>query len=243
MRVSYHSVHQPRCGVCLKHCKSFESLREYLMGPLSKSSCSKIFSEQGCGLCLRVLDSPKTLSEHLNICCITAPVHQGTSLLPTDLSDCYEEDRSDRGLGAIAMDCVMAGGGSDGALDICVWICLVDEHEKLIFNTFVQPQIPITNYRHEVTGLKEEHLRYAMPLRNVQEKVLKLLLNGESIGRLRSNGGKAKLLVGHDLEHDLDYLRMNYPDHMLRDTARYHPLIKTNLVSHSLKYLTRAYLG
>ena len=55
-----------------------------------------------------------------------------------------------------------------------------------------------------------------MPLKNVQEKVLKLLLNGESIGRLRSNGGKAKLLVGHDLEHDLDYLRMNYPDHMLR---------------------------
>ena len=46
------------------------------------------------------------------------------------------------------MDCVMAGGGSDGALDICVWICLVDEHEKLIFNTFVQPQIPITNYRY-----------------------------------------------------------------------------------------------
>ncbi|XP_050945385.1 uncharacterized protein LOC103491238 isoform X2 [Cucumis melo] len=239
MRVSYHSVHQPRCGVCLKHCKSFESLREHLMGEIVLC----IFYEQGCGLCLRVLDGPETLSEHQDICCITAPVHQGTSLPPTDLSDCYEEDRSDRGLGAIAMDCVMAGGGSDGALDICVWICLVDEDEKLIFNTFVQPQIPITNYRHEVTGLKEEHMRYAMPLKNVQEKVLKLLLNGESIGKLRSNGGKAKLLVGHDLEHDLDCLRMNYPDHMLRDTARYHPLMKTNLVSHSLKYLTRAYLG
>ncbi|XP_038877627.1 uncharacterized protein LOC120069877 isoform X3 [Benincasa hispida] len=174
MRVSYHSVHQPRCGVCLKHFKSFESLREHLKGPLPKSNCSKIFSERGCGLCLRVLDGPGSLSEHQNICCLTAPVHQGNSLLPTDLSDCYGEDRSDRGHGAIAMDCVMAGGGSDGALDICVWICLVDEDEKLIFSTFVQPQIPITNYR---------------------------------------------------------------------DTARYHPLMKTNLVSHSLKYLTRAYLG
>lgn len=68
--------------------------------------------------------------------------------MPTDLSDCYDEDRSDRGLGAIAMDCVMAGGGSDGTLDLCVRICLVDEDEKLIFNTFVQPQIPITNYRY-----------------------------------------------------------------------------------------------
>lgn len=70
--------------------------------------------------------------------------------MPTDLSDCYDEDRS----GAIAMDCVMAGGGSDGSLDICVWICLVDEDEKLIFNTFVQPQIPITNYRYFREGFR-----------------------------------------------------------------------------------------
>ncbi|KAG7036375.1 REX4, partial [Cucurbita argyrosperma subsp. argyrosperma] len=216
MRVSYHSVHQPRCGVCQKHCKSFESLREHLNGPLSKSNCSKIFLEQGCGLCLRVLDDRTSLRGHQDICRLTAPVRQGTSLLPTDLSDCYDEDRSDRGLGAIAMDCVMAGGGSDGTLDICIGICLVDEDEKLIFNTFVQPHIPITNYRHEVTGLTEERVRYAMSLKEVQEKVLKILLNGETIERLRLNGGKARLLVGHDLEHDLDCLRMNYPDHMLR---------------------------
>lgn len=68
--------------------------------------------------------------------------------MPTDLSDCYDEDRFDRVLGAIAMDCVMAGGGSDGTLDLCVGVCLVDEEEKLIFNTFVRPQIPITNYRY-----------------------------------------------------------------------------------------------
>ena len=34
MKVSYHSVHQPRCGVCLKHCKSFESLREHVIGEI-----------------------------------------------------------------------------------------------------------------------------------------------------------------------------------------------------------------
>ena len=32
MLSSFHSVHQPRCGVCGKHCKSFESLREHLTG-------------------------------------------------------------------------------------------------------------------------------------------------------------------------------------------------------------------
>jgi len=29
----------------------------------------------------------------------------------------------------------------------------------------------------------------------------------------------------------------------LRDTAKYVPLMKTNLVSQSLKYLTKSYLG
>lgn len=34
MKVSYHSAHEPRCGVCQKHCRSFESLREHLTGEL-----------------------------------------------------------------------------------------------------------------------------------------------------------------------------------------------------------------
>lgn len=70
--------------------------------------------------------------------------------------------------------------------------------------------------RYDVTGLTEEHLRDAMPLKEVQDKILEILYNGESIGRVRLDGGKARLLVGHDLEHDLDCLRMNYPDHLLR---------------------------
>lgn len=82
-------------------------------------------------------------------------------------------------------------------------------------NLLIDDHILLT-CRHEVTGLTEEHMRYAMPLKEVQEKVLRILINGESIGRLRLNGGRARLLVGHDLEHDLDCLRMNYPDHMLR---------------------------
>lgn len=32
MRISYHSSHEPTCGICRKHCRSFESLREHLIG-------------------------------------------------------------------------------------------------------------------------------------------------------------------------------------------------------------------
>lgn len=197
---------------------------------------------------------------------------QGTSALPYidsqfDCQDFSDENHAGEGPGgAVAMDCEMVGGGSDGSLELCARVCLVDEDERLIFHTYVQPEIPVTNYRYffalflfyvypsyfytlsftsnphkallskrkvdkekrvlglilfvifryDITGLTEEHLRNAMPLKEVREKLLQILHNGESIGKVRLDGGKARLLVGHDLAHDLDCLKMNYPDHMLR---------------------------
>ncbi|CAJ1955380.1 unnamed protein product [Sphenostylis stenocarpa] len=247
MKTSNHSVHQPMCGVCQKHCKSFESLREHLTGPLPRGVCSKIFSQQGCQLCLVLFDSPGSLLVHKETCRVYAPTRLGTRELPYIDSqfDCPSDENHVGGGpgGAVAMDCEMVGGGSDGSLELCGRVCLVDEDENLIFHTYVQPRIPVTNYRYDITGLTEEHLRNAMPLKEVREKVLQILYNGESFAKVRRDGGKARLLVGHDLAHDLDCLNMNYPDHMLRDTAKYRPLMKTNLVSHSLKYLTRTYLG
>jgi len=74
----------------------------------------------------------------------------------------------------------------------------------------------LTFFRYDITGLREEHLRDGKPLKEVQEKILQILYNGESIGKVRLDGGKARLLVGHDLAHDLDCLGMSYPDHLMR---------------------------
>lgn len=63
-------------------------------------------------------------------------------------STSYMGNHSGRGFEAIAIDCEMVGGGSDGSLDLCARVCLVDENEKLIFHTYVLPQIPVTNYRY-----------------------------------------------------------------------------------------------
>ncbi|KAK9691736.1 hypothetical protein RND81_09G215800 [Saponaria officinalis] len=247
MKVSYHSVHQPKCGICMKHCKSFESLREHLTGYLAKDNCCKLFAEVGCNLCIKTFDSSIFLSQHKWTCRLLPPTRLGPVLLSStefktslDRSNgCVEHPVR----GAIAMDCEMVGGGNDGTLNICARVCLIDEDENVIFHAYVLPQIPVTDYRSDVTGLTEEHLKDGMPLKEVQEKILEILYNGESIGIARLDGGKAKLLVGHSLEHDLDCLKMNYPDHLIRDTAKYYPLMKTNLVSHSLKYLTKKYLG
>ncbi|KAL8054948.1 hypothetical protein ABFS82_04G024900 [Erythranthe guttata] len=244
MKISHHSVHQPKCGVCQKHCKSFESLREHLTGPLAKRTCSEIFAERGCKFCMRIFDSRVFIDEHQEMCCLPAPVPLGTMEMTCTEYLIYDPPENiEYGSEAIAMDCEMVGGGSDGTLDLCVRVCLVDEDEKVIFHTYVLPPIPVTNYRYELTGIKESHLRDAMPLKEVQEKILQILYNGESIGIVRLNGGKARLLLGHGVQHDLDCLRMHYPDHLLRDTAKYPPLMKTNLVSHSLRYLAKTHLG
>ncbi|XP_012490517.1 RNA exonuclease 4 isoform X1 [Gossypium raimondii] len=249
MKISYHSVHQPRCWVCQKHCKSFESVREHINSPLSKTNCLKIFVEQGCNLCLKVLDSPSALKEHKQMCCLVAPVPLGTKITPciesnfTMSGSIMDEMHNGKAQKAVAMDCEMVGGGSDGSIDLCARVCLVDEAENIILHTYVQPQIPVTNYRYEVTGLTEDHLRDAIPLNEVQDKIKKILYNGESVGRMPPDGVKARLLVGHDIQHDLNCLRMKYPGFLLRDTAKYRPLMKTNLVSHSLKHLTKTYLG
>ncbi|XP_031279973.1 RNA exonuclease 4 [Pistacia vera] len=247
LKVSYHSVHQPKCGVCQKHCKTYESLHEHLTGPLRKACCSKIFSDLGCSLCFKIFDNPNSLTKHKEGCCLSAPAPSGIAMRCAEsqekISGVVVKNHTGRGHGAVAMDCEMVSGGDNGSLNLCARVCLIDEDENIIFHTHVRPQFPITNYRYDVTGLTEEHLKDAMALNEVRDKILQILYNGESVEKLRLDGGKARLLVGHDLEHDLDCLRMNYPEHMLRDTAKYCPLMKTNLVSHSLKYLTRTYLG
>lgn len=248
MRASHHSVHQPKCGGCQKHCKTFESLREHLTGSLAKENCSRIFADHCCSLCMKFFDSQASLTEHKEMCQLPAPAPLGTLVTPcTD----YEVDISAsdneyyaRSPKAVALDCEMVGGESNGMpIDLCARVCLIDEDENLIFHTYVRPEVPVTNYRYEITGITEHHLRDAMPLEEVSERLLQILYNGESIGRLRWDGGNARLLVGHDIVHDLFVLKMNYPDRLVRDTAKYRPLMKTNLVSHSLKYLTQTYLG
>ncbi|XP_019265585.1 PREDICTED: RNA exonuclease 4 isoform X1 [Nicotiana attenuata] len=245
MKTSNHSVHDPKCGACNKHCKSFESLREHVAGPLSKANCSSIFAERGCTLCLKICGSVDSLNEHKEMCHLTTPrpidtVEMLNSEYEVDISSGNGSIRSQE---AVAIDCEMVGCGSDGSLDYCARVCLVDEEERLIFHTYVQPQLPVTDYRYEITGITEENLRDAMPLNEVRQRILQILYNGESIARARLNGGRANVLVGHNLAHHLDCLVMAYPDRLLRDTATYRPLMKTNFVSHSLKYLTKTYLG
>ncbi|KAK9119696.1 hypothetical protein Scep_017789 [Stephania cephalantha] len=240
MRTSFHSVHEPTCGICQKHCRSFESLREHLIGPLPKLECARIFTVRGCSLCLAVFDDPNSLRVHRATCQLSRPVAAYRMFNSGTYDDLihFECGRT-RAPRVVAASCKMVGGGSDGSLDLCARVCLIDESERIIFHTFVKPQIPVTNYRYEIVGIRPEYLRDAMPMKQVQRKIQDFLCNGEPVWKIRSSGGNARILVGHGL----DCLGLEYSQHMIRDTAKYPPLMKTSKLSNSLKYLTQAYLG
>ena len=54
-----------------------------------------------------------------------------------------------RGPQVVALACKMVGGGgSDGSLDLCARVCLIDEYESIISRTYVKPPTPATNYRY-----------------------------------------------------------------------------------------------
>ncbi|XVF60304.1 hypothetical protein PTKIN_Ptkin08bG0034500 [Pterospermum kingtungense] len=248
MRTTYHSVHEPTCGVCKKHCRSFESLRDHLIGNLPKPECKNAFNIRGCKFCLAILDSPYALRVHQDRCQLSG-VNYGilARLANLGLRDSLTIDHSSssRGQQVVALGCKMVGGGSDGSLDLCGRVCIIDENENIIFHTYVKPPIPVTNYRYETTGIRAEYLRDAMPLRQVQRRIQDFLCNGEPMWKIRSSRGgiRARILVGHGLDHDLDRLQVEYSATMMRDTAIYSPLLKTSKLSNSLKYLTQAYLG
>jgi DNA polymerase III epsilon subunit-like protein len=113
----------------------------------------------------------------------------------------------------IACDCEMVGVGPGDRSELAR-VSLTDWSGKTIYDKFVKPRGKVTNYRTWVSGIRKRDLVNAMPFYAAQKEVIKLL--------------KGKILVGHGLENDLKSLDMEHPDEMIRDTAKYPPLLKRN---------------
>ena len=251
MRAARHSSHEPRCDICRKHCRSFEALRDHLGvggSTLPKAaSCADAFAARGCTICLRVLATTAALGAHSAACRLSRipPPMMSRALQHHQLPAATQPHGGGGEGGALALGCKMVGAGSDGSLDVCARVCVIDEQENILFEAFVKPLLPVTHYRYETTGIRPEHLRdgASTTVKNAQRRVEELLLNGEQPWKVRTSRGRARLLVGHGLDHDLDALGMDYPGYLKRDTATYPPLMKTSKLSNSLRFLTHKYLG
>ncbi|KAI1757190.1 ribonuclease H-like domain-containing protein [Xylaria castorea] len=109
----------------------------------------------------------------------------------------------------IAIDCEMVGIGPTGQDHMLARVSCVDFHGKQVYDSFVIPREFVTDYRTAITGITASTLRApaARPFEEVQATVADLL--------------KGRILVGHDVRHDLAVLELSHPTPQIRDTARH----------------------
>ena len=108
----------------------------------------------------------------------------------------------------IAVDCEMVGVGPDPDNDSALArVSIVNYHGNQLYDSFVLPKEPVTDYRTFVSGITAELLQSARTLEVVQADVAKLLAG--------------RILIGHSVRGDLDALLLGHPKRDIRDTSRY----------------------
>ncbi|XP_077005192.1 RNA exonuclease 4 [Tamandua tetradactyla] len=131
---------------------------------------------------------------------------------------------------AVAMDCEMVGVGPKGEDSIVARVSLVNQFGKRVYDKYVKPTEPVTDYRTAVSGIRPENLKQGEEFEVVQKEVAELL--------------KGRILVGHALHNDLKVLFLDHPKKNIRDTQKYKPF-KRQVKSGrpSLKLLSEKILG
>ena len=163
----------------------------------------------------------------------------GTSLKSTSILDTKgTEDKINEGLSStaeagkyIAIDCEMVGVGPTPETDSALArISLVNYHGHQLYDSFVLPKEPVTDYRTHVSGITPQLLQSARSLESVQADVAKLL--------------DGKVLIGHAIRNDLAALLLGHSKRDIRDTSRYPPFRQLAAGrTPSLKKLAREVLG
>lgn len=132
----------------------------------------------------------------------------------------------------VAIDCEMVGAGPCGQISLLARCSIVSHNGDVMFDKFIQPTQPVTDFRTRWSGITPQHLRHALPFEEARKQILSLL--------------KGKVVVGHAIHNDFKALRYFHPATLTRDTQRI-PLLNQNAgfqkecVS-SLKNLTKAIL-
>ncbi|EDO36107.1 predicted protein, partial [Nematostella vectensis] len=109
----------------------------------------------------------------------------------------------------VALDCEMVGVGEEmkSALARC---SIVNYDGKVIYDVYVKPDEPITDFRTRWSGIRPVHMDRAISLRKARRQAKRLLKN--------------RVLVGHALQFDLHVLKLNHPELLIRDTSKFIPL-------------------
>jgi RNA exonuclease 4 len=107
----------------------------------------------------------------------------------------------------IAIDCEMVGVGPGGHESVLARISIVDFHGRQIYDSYVKTKERVTDWRTPVSGISRKEMRFARDFEEVQQEMSDLL--------------KDRVLIGHDIRHDLEALKLSHPPRDIRDTSKY----------------------
>lgn len=84
----------------------------------------------------------------------------------------------------------------------------------------VQPGQTVVDWRTPVSGITRSKLREGRPFEDVRA-VVAALLRGDDEKGAKGPGERGRILVGHDVRHDLRVLELSHPPRLIRDTAKF----------------------
>lgn len=138
----------------------------------------------------------------------------GLGLQPSSLTTKDSAARPNEGLAPgvevgkyVAIDCEMVGVGESGHDDALARVSVVDFHGKQVYDSYVRPRERVVDWRTHVSGVAPKHMAKARTFDEVQSQIAELL--------------RGRIIVGHDVKHDLRVLELDHPSKMIRDTAKF----------------------
>ncbi|KAG5928887.1 hypothetical protein E4U42_007754 [Claviceps africana] len=130
----------------------------------------------------------------------------------------------------VAVDCEMVGVGPGGHESVLARVSLVDFHGRQVYDSYVKPTERVTDWRSHVSGVSPKEMKFARDFAEVQKDVSSII--------------QGRILIGHDIKHDLAVLKLSHPLKDIRDTAK-HPAFRRfgNGRKPALRNLARELLG
>jgi RNA exonuclease 4 len=130
----------------------------------------------------------------------------------------------------VAIDCEMVGVGPGAYESSLARVSIVDFHGRQIYDSYVKQKERVTDWRTKWSGISIKEMRFAREFEEVQTTVADIM--------------KDRIVVGHDIKHDLDVLKLSHPARDIRDTARHQAFKKLgNSRKPALRNLARELLN
>ncbi|XP_038832623.1 interferon-stimulated 20 kDa exonuclease-like 2 [Salvelinus namaycush] len=106
----------------------------------------------------------------------------------------------------LALDCEMVGTGPKGRNSELARCSIVSYDGDVVYDRYIKPTNPVTDYRTRWSGISWHQLVKAMPFQHARKEILKILAG--------------KVVIGHAVHNDFKSLSYSHPAVLTRDTSR-----------------------